>query len=139
MGLIVCCKKENNIFERAKDQSSLYEEISTEIENLNELLKEKRKENNFILRTQDIQTYNPSMTNSMKGVIRNIEDHFYLSSLIIFLEEIETRFRTQNFKHFHEVKSKFIEVYKLVNKDSDCNSLFEEMKKFNHYLDLQRS
>jgi hypothetical protein len=138
MGLFVCCKKESNIFERAKDQSSLNEAISREIEYLNEVLKEKTKDNNMILKTQDIQIYNPSLTKSIKGAVRNIEDHFYLLSLIIFLEEIEKRFRTQNFKQFHEIKSKFIKLYKFVNNDSDYNSLFEEMNKFNHYLDNEK-
>lgn len=137
MGISICCIKGNNIFEITKDQSSLNEAILKEIDILNEILKEKKNLNKEILRDYIGNRYSPYSTKYLKGAIKNVEDHFYITSLIYFLEEIEKRLRNENFKEFNKVKSKFIEFFTIASENYDYNCLYEEAKRFNKFLDLE--
>lgn len=138
MGVKGCCRREDSPLELANDQPTFTEALSVERRNLQERYSEKLYEGKNILKNQTECTNKTKASNTLKTMVSDLEDNFYMITLYCNLEKIEMRLRKEEYNNFFLVKNRFLEFYSRAVTSFDFYLLVEEFKKFMVYLDTQK-
>ena len=140
MGIFCCKEEQDNFIEMAFNESHLSEALKREKIRLRKEISRSLHKDKICI--EETEFSNSSDTNhavpKLGGIAKKLENNFNHIIMYQVLEQLEKRFKNEQYRNFLEIKNKFIKFYDEIRINPKYSLVLEKSNDFNDYLNNEK-